>query len=30
MYVPGVHKLASKNIQKGRRYGNSAESQKLK
>ena len=30
MYVPGVHNLALKNIQRGRRYGNSAESHQLK
>ena len=29
MYVPGIHNLAVKNIQRGRRYGHSAESQKL-
>ena len=30
VYVPGVHKLALKKIQRGRPYGNSAGSQKLK
>ena len=30
MYVLGVHRVALNNIQRDRRYGNSAESQKLK
>ena len=29
MYVPGIHNLSLENTQWGRRYGNSAESQKL-
>ena len=30
MYVPGIHTLALNNTQSDRRYGNSADSQKLK